>query len=122
MGEVSREQLTAMTDQELLAYERERHGDPYMSLLRAKGMGRVVLQCWHAGMPRTKADRAAEAEARRRLLQKLFPFDSAVLESKRWSRPERRHDGGSFPRPRLLGGRVLQHRLVAHHGRTLRDD
>jgi hypothetical protein len=27
---------------------------------------------------------------------KLFPSDSAVLESKRWSRPEKRHDGGSF--------------------------
>ena len=40
MGEVSRDELAAMTDQELLAYEREHHGDPYMSLLRAKGMHR----------------------------------------------------------------------------------
>jgi hypothetical protein len=28
MGEVSREELAAMTDQELLAYECEHHGDP----------------------------------------------------------------------------------------------
>jgi hypothetical protein len=80
MGEVTREELAAMTDQELLAYEREHPGDPYMSLLRAKGMQRVALQFWHLGAARTKADREAEAEARRRLLQKLFPSDSAVLE------------------------------------------
>ena len=49
MGEVTREELAAMTDQELLAYEREHHGDPYMTLVRAKGMQRVaraVLACW----------------------------------------------------------------------------
>ena len=51
-----------MTDQELLAYEREHHGDPYMTLLKAKGMQRVALQFWHVGAARTKADR----EARRR--------------------------------------------------------
>jgi hypothetical protein len=27
MGEVTREELAAMTDQELLAYEREHHGE-----------------------------------------------------------------------------------------------
>ena len=80
MGEVTREELAAMTDQELLAYEREHPVDPYVTLLRAKGMGRVALQCWHAGMPRTKADREAEAEARRRLLQKLLSSDSADLQ------------------------------------------
>ena len=82
MAEVTREELAAMTDQELLAYEREHHGDPYMSLLRAKGMQRVALRSWHVGAARTKADREAQAEARRRLLQKLFPSDSAgVVES-----------------------------------------
>jgi hypothetical protein len=39
MGEVTREEL-AMTDQELLAYEREHHCDPYMTLVMAKGMQR----------------------------------------------------------------------------------
>jgi hypothetical protein len=96
MGDMTREELAAMTGQELLAYEREHHGDPYMSLLQAKGMQRVALQCWHVGAARKKADREAEAEARRRLHQTLFPSDSPVLESKRWSRPEKRHDGGSF--------------------------
>ena len=41
MGEVTREELAAMTDQELLTYEHEHHGDPYMTLLKAKGMGGV---------------------------------------------------------------------------------
>jgi hypothetical protein len=82
MGEVTREELAAMTDQELLAYEREHHGDPYLTLLRAKGMQRVALQFWHVGAARKKADREVRAEARRRLHQKLFPSDSAVLESK----------------------------------------
>ena len=90
MGEMTREELSAMTDQELLAYEREHHGDPHMTLVKAKGMQRVALQFLHVGAARTKGDRA---EARRRLHQKLFPSDSAVLESMRWSRPEERHDG-----------------------------
>ena len=82
MGEVTREELAALTDQELLAYDREHHGDPYMTLAKAKGMQRIALQFWHVGAARTKADREAQAEARRRLLQKLFPSDSAaVLES-----------------------------------------
>ena len=83
MGEVTREELAAMTYPELLAYEREHHGDPFMTLVKAKGMQRVALQFWHVGAARNKADRKAEAEARRRLHQKLFPSDSAVLESKR---------------------------------------
>ena len=58
MAEVTREELAAMTDQELLAYEREHHGDPYMSLLRAKGMQRVALRFWHAGAAgRRRTDR-----------------------------------------------------------------
>ena len=94
MGDMTREELAAMTDQELLAYEREHHGDPYMTLLKAKRMQRVALQFWHVGAAWNKADREAQAEAVRRLHQKLFPSDSAaVLESKRWSRPEERHDG-----------------------------
>ena len=81
MGDMTREELAAMTDQELLAYEREHHGDPYMTLVGAKGMQRVAVQLWHVGAARTKSDRVARAEARRRLHQKLFPSDSAVLES-----------------------------------------
>jgi hypothetical protein len=82
MGEMTREQLSAMTDQELLAYEREHHGDPHMTLVKANGMQRVAVQFWHVGAARKKADREARAEARRRLHQKLFPSVSAgVLKS-----------------------------------------
>ena len=71
-----------MTDQELLAYEREHHGDPYMTLVKAKGMQRVALQFWHVGAAQKKADRDARAEARRRPHQELFSSDSAgVLKS-----------------------------------------
>jgi hypothetical protein len=68
---MTREELAAMTDEELSAYEREHRGDPYMTLVGAKGMQRVALQLWHVGAARTKADREARAEARRRLHQKL---------------------------------------------------
>jgi hypothetical protein len=78
MGEVTREELAAMTDQELLAHEREHHGDPYMGLLKAKGMQRVAPQFWHVGAARKKADR----EARRRLLASdVVSARSADLES-----------------------------------------
>jgi hypothetical protein len=80
MGDMTREELAAMTDQELLAYEREHHGHPNMTLAKAKGMQRVALRFWHVGAARTKADREARAKERRRLHQKLFPSDSAVLE------------------------------------------
>jgi hypothetical protein len=50
-----------------------------MTLLKAKGMQRVALQFWHGEAARKKADREARAEARRRLYQKLFPSDSAVV-------------------------------------------
>jgi hypothetical protein len=70
-----------MTDQELLAYERKHHGDPHMTLAKAKEMQRVALQFWHLGAAEKKADRDAQEEARHRLHEKLFPSDSAVLES-----------------------------------------
>jgi hypothetical protein len=49
MGEMTRKELAAMTDQELLAYERERHGDPYMTLADAKAMRHTDLKFWHLG-------------------------------------------------------------------------
>ena len=53
---MTREELSAMTDLELLAYEREHHGNPYMTLVTAKDDPRegerdaagspAVLACW----------------------------------------------------------------------------
>src|SRR3954451_4833337 len=96
MAEVTREELAAMTDQVLSAYEREHQGDPYMSLLKAEGMQRVALQFWHVGAARNKADRGARAEGRRRLHRNWLPSDSAVLESKTVD------ETGKAPRRRLV--------------------
>jgi hypothetical protein len=93
---LTREELAAMTDQELLAYEREHHDDPDMTLAKATETQRLALQFWASGGGHKKADREAQAEARRRLHQKLFPSDSAVLESKRVDETGKRHDDGSF--------------------------
>ena len=60
---------------------------------RDAAAGLAVLGIWAANK---KADREAQEEARRRLHQKLFPSDSAVLESKRWTRLEKRHYDRSF--------------------------
>jgi hypothetical protein len=67
MGEMTREELSAMTDPELLAYERKHHGDPYMTLAKAKEIQRLALQFWHLGAAKKKADREAREEAVRRL-------------------------------------------------------
>jgi hypothetical protein len=54
-----------------------------MTLAKAKEMQRVALQFWHLGAAQKKADREAQEESRRRLREKLFPSDSAVLGSER---------------------------------------
>ena len=49
ISEVTREGLAAMTDQELLAYEREHYGDPYVTLRegeRDAAGSPAVLACW----------------------------------------------------------------------------
>src|SRR5262245_11199879 len=49
MGEVTRSELAAMTNQELLAHEREHRGDRHMTLARRKGCSGWPLQFWHVG-------------------------------------------------------------------------
>ena len=49
MGEMTREELSAMIDQELLAYEREHHNDPDMTLAKATETQRLALQFWASG-------------------------------------------------------------------------
>jgi hypothetical protein len=78
---MTREELAAMTDQELLAYERERHGDPYMPLSMAKKIQKADFKFMHLGAAKENAEREAQEEARRRLREKLFPSDSVVVES-----------------------------------------
>jgi hypothetical protein len=94
MGEMTREELAAMTDPELLAYGREHHGDPYMTLGKAKEMQRVALQFWHLEAAKGKADREAQEEARRRL-------QGVVVRNKR-----------------ILSARVLDMRFSSYASRT----
>ena len=47
VAEMTRDRLASLTEEELLAYERQSHGDPYMTLARAKEMQRVALRFWH---------------------------------------------------------------------------
>ena len=48
---MAREELATMTDQELLAYEREHHDDPDMTLAKATETQRLALQFWASGPP-----------------------------------------------------------------------
>jgi len=93
---MAREELATMTDQELLAYQREHHDDPDMTLEKATETQRLALHCWASG---AATRRRTGLPSRRRdvaLRQTLFPCDSAVLESKGWTRLEKRHDDGWF--------------------------
>ena len=82
MGEMTREEeLAAMTHQQLLAYQRERHGNPYMPLSMAKKMQKLDFKFMHLGAAQKKAERESQEEARCRLHEKLFSSDSRVLES-----------------------------------------
>jgi hypothetical protein len=47
MSKMTRDRLASLTDNELLAYERERHGNPYMSLSVANEMRKIALKFWH---------------------------------------------------------------------------
>jgi len=93
---MAREELATMTDQELLAYEREHHDDPDMILAKATETQRLALQFWASGPPTRRRTGEAQEEARRRLHDKLFPSDSAVFESKRVD------ETGKAPRRRLV--------------------
>ena len=46
---MTREELATMTDQELLAYEREHHDDPDMTLEKATESQRLALHFWASG-------------------------------------------------------------------------
>ena len=45
---MTREQLAAMTDEEILAHHRRKHGNPYMPLSMAKKMQRFERKWAHA--------------------------------------------------------------------------
>ena len=47
VAKMTRDRLASLTDEELLAYERRHHGDPYMTLTKAREMQRMALRFWH---------------------------------------------------------------------------
>jgi hypothetical protein len=69
----NRARLTSMSEDELLAYQREHHGDPYMSLGTAKELRKIALKFWHLGAASERAKEEARDEARRELRAKLWP-------------------------------------------------
>jgi len=47
MTMMTREELADMTDDEVLAHYRAKHGDPYMPLSMAKKMHHQAFKWWH---------------------------------------------------------------------------
>ena len=72
----NRDRLASMIDDELLGYERERHGNPYMTLGTAKELRRTDLKFWHMSAAREQAEEEAREDARRNLRAKLWPNGS----------------------------------------------
>ena len=68
----NRARLASMADDELLGYERERHGNPYMTIATAKELRRTDLKFWHMSAAREQA----REDARRNLRAKLWPNGS----------------------------------------------
>jgi hypothetical protein len=66
---MTREELAAMTDDEILAHYRNKHGDPYMPLSMAKKMHHATFKWWHLD---------AAAEARRKGIP--LPWDDPVWQ------------------------------------------
>ena len=85
-----------MIDQELLAYEREHHDDPDMTLVKATETQRLALHFWASGGRQQEGGPGGPGGNATRLHQKLFPCDSAVLESRRVD------ETGKAPRRRLV--------------------
>ena len=63
---MTRDELAAMTDDEILAHYRHKHGDPYMSLRTAREMHRAVFRWWHLTASAAKRNNEAQADWPRR--------------------------------------------------------
>jgi hypothetical protein len=72
---MSREELLALIDEELLAFYRQRY--PYLPLSIAKELRRADLKYWHLSAIAKKKEREAKEEELRRLHAKVFPASSS---------------------------------------------
>jgi hypothetical protein len=70
---MTREELAAMTDDEILAHYRAKHSNPYMSLVAARKMHDCAFKYWHlsasakareAGIPLPEDDPAWQERIR----------------------------------------------------------
>ena len=67
----SRDELAAMTDDDILYHYRQRN--PYVSLAMARELHRGELRMWHLGAIQRRAEREAKEKARQQLRASLFP-------------------------------------------------
>jgi hypothetical protein len=68
---MTREELAAMTDDEILAHYRHKHGDPYMPLSMAKKMHHATFKWWHLTALAKKRAEEQRQEAERRIREVL---------------------------------------------------
>jgi hypothetical protein len=95
-GEMTREELATMTDQELVADDREHHDDPDLTLAKATETQRLALQFWASGAANKKEDQRRRDVA---FIRSCFRPTPLSLSQKGWTRLEKRHDDGSSPDP-----------------------
>jgi hypothetical protein len=63
---MTREELAAMTDDEILAHYRHKHGNPYMPLSMAKKMHHATFKWWHlTALAKKRAEEERQAAERR---------------------------------------------------------
>jgi hypothetical protein len=68
---MTREELAAMTDAEILAHYRNKHGDPYMPLSVVKKAHQLTLKWWHLDVLAKKRAEEERLEAERRIREVL---------------------------------------------------
>lgn len=68
----TRAEMAAMTDDEILAYQREKHGNPYMPLSRAKECQSFDYRWLHDDFAWEERKREERKEAERQLRAKVF--------------------------------------------------
>lgn len=68
---MTREELAAMTDDEILAHYRRKHGSPYMPLSMAKKAREADFKWWHLGALAKQRAEEERQEAERRIREVL---------------------------------------------------
>lgn len=72
MKRKTRAEMAAMTDDEILAYQCEKHGNPYMPLSMAKKMQHFDYKWLHSTLAWEKREREEREQAQRQLRARVF--------------------------------------------------